>query len=190
MNIGNQKGSSLLELIISIALISVVLIFMMRLLVDLNNKETNSTFAKDNQIIRAEIIKEIESDLGEKAIIDLTDEGSSTEQLNIKFMFSDQSSSNIIVTEDKLSYTNSSGKTRNWSMKNCNLDFQKSQVKYVKDSGTNPKIYTLVINIFVYTNNEQNSASNNNLQDDITLSYVGSLKDFNKDNFNCLGNGC
>ena len=47
----NKKGSSLLELIISIALISVVMGFLVKLLVDLNNKDTNSDFAINNQVI-------------------------------------------------------------------------------------------------------------------------------------------
>ena len=58
----NNKGSTLLELIISIALISVILVFMVRLLVDLNDSETNNKYAKKNQVIRAEILRTIEND--------------------------------------------------------------------------------------------------------------------------------
>ena len=50
----NNKGSTLLELIISIALISVILVFMVRLLVDLNDSETNNKYAKKNQSLLQE----------------------------------------------------------------------------------------------------------------------------------------
>ena len=59
----NKKGTSLAEVIISIALISVVLIFMIRLLIDLNNLETNTTYARDYQINRAVILSTIGNDL-------------------------------------------------------------------------------------------------------------------------------
>ena len=69
----NNKGSTLLELIISIALISVILVFMVRLLVDLNDSETNNKYAKKNQVIRAEILRTIENDLQNKIITDIRD---------------------------------------------------------------------------------------------------------------------
>ena len=52
----NKKGVTLAEVIVSIALISVVLVFMVKLLIELNNAETNTTYAKNNQITRAEIL--------------------------------------------------------------------------------------------------------------------------------------
>ena len=45
----NKKGTSLIEVIISIALISIVLVFMIRLLIDLNNEENNNEYAVNNQ---------------------------------------------------------------------------------------------------------------------------------------------
>ena len=69
----NNKGSTLLELIISIALISVILVFMVRLLVDLNDSETNNKYAKKNQVIRAEILRTIENDLQNKIITNIRD---------------------------------------------------------------------------------------------------------------------
>ena len=59
----NKKGTTLAEVIISIALISVVLVFMIRLLIDLNNMQTNTTYATGNQVNRAEILRMIGNDL-------------------------------------------------------------------------------------------------------------------------------
>lgn len=53
----NKKGNTLIELVISIALMSVILISIVRLLVDLNNTNTNNVYAKNNQINRSEILQ-------------------------------------------------------------------------------------------------------------------------------------
>ena len=95
----NNKGSTLLELIISIALISVILVFMVRLLVDLNDSETNNKYAKKNQVIRAEILRTIENDLQNKIITDIRD-NSTTSNLIITFKFNDNKESNINVLKD------------------------------------------------------------------------------------------
>ena len=64
----NNKGMSLVEVIISIALISVVLVFMIKLLIDVNNTQTNNDYAKDNQTIRTEILRAIHNDLNTKTL--------------------------------------------------------------------------------------------------------------------------
>ena len=110
----NNKGSTLLELIISIALISVILVFMVRLLVDLNDSETNNKYAKKNQVIRAEILRTIENDLQNKIITDIRD-NSTTSNLIITFIFDCNKESNINVLKDKLTYKNTDGKTRTWT---------------------------------------------------------------------------
>ena len=80
----NNKGSTLLELIISIALISVILVFMVRLLVDLNDSETNNKYAKKNQVIRAEILRTIENDLQNKILTDIRDNSTTSNLMIIK----------------------------------------------------------------------------------------------------------
>ena len=83
----NKKGTTLAEVIISIALISVVLVFMIRLLIDLNNMETNTNFASANQMTRAEIIRMIGNDLNDLELTQVID--TSTENnLSITFNFS------------------------------------------------------------------------------------------------------
>ena len=71
----NKKGNTLIELVISIALMSVILISIVRLLVDLNNTNTNNVYAKNNQINRSEILRAIESDLNNKVLVNINDTG-------------------------------------------------------------------------------------------------------------------
>lgn len=180
----NNKGSTLLELIISIALISVILVFMVRLLVDLNDSETNNKYAKKNQVIRAEILRTIENDLQNKIITNIRD-NSTTSNLIITFKFDGNKESNINVLKDKLTYKNTDGKTRTWTLKEGYFDITQSPVDFNQDEN----IYSLIIDIQVYTTNEFNTKNNNNLLDDILVSYIGRIKDLNTFS-RCYGKGC
>lgn len=180
----NNKGSTLLELIISIALISVILVFMVRLLVDLNDSETKNKYAKKNQVIRAEILRTIENDLQNKIITNIRD-NSTTSNLIITFKFDGNKESNINVLKDKLTYKNTAGKTRTWTLKEGYFDITQSPVDFNQDEN----IYSLIIDIPVYTTNEFNTKNNNNLLDDILVSYIGRTKDLNTFS-RCYGKGC
>ena len=180
----NNKGSTLLELIISIALISVILVFMVRLLVDLNDSETNNKYAKKNQVIRAEILRTIENDLQNKILTDIRD-NSTTSNLIITFKFDGNKESNINVLKDKLTYKNTDGKTRTWTLKEGYFNITQSPVDFSQDEN----IYSLIIDIPVYTTNEFNTKNNNNLLDDILVSYIGRTIDLNTFS-HCYGKGC
>ncbi|MEG1288568.1 MAG: prepilin-type N-terminal cleavage/methylation domain-containing protein, partial [Bacilli bacterium] len=134
----NKKGTTLVELIISVALISVVLMFMFKLLIDINNDQTNNTFANKNQINRAEIIKTIETDLTNKTITKINSNGSNKTNLNINFSFSDGSTSKIIATENSFIYkskTSNNIETTNkkWTIESATLYTNSAKVYYSKD---------------------------------------------------------
>lgn len=184
----NKKGSTLLELIISIALISVVLVFLMRLLVDLNNTETNNNYAKKNQINRAEIIRVVENDLNNNTITDINATESTEDNLKIQFKFKNGKTSVIKATKDKFTYTSSDESVRTWSIDGGTIYTGKANVMYAGDE-LNDGIYTLQIDIEVHTVNDKNKLGSNNLLDDILISYIGKHKDFDK-NITCLGYDC
>lgn len=188
----NKRGSTLLELVISIALISIILIFLMRLLVDLNNTETNNVYAKDNQINRAEIIRAIENDLNYNIITNIDSKGSNKyNTLQINFTFSNNKTAKIYCNRDELMYKNSNDQIRWWKMKDARIYTDKANVSYSDDkiNEVNKRIYTLQIDIEVHTTNDKNKFGNNNLLDDILISYIGKSQDFNK-NITCLGYDC
>lgn len=162
----NKKGSSLVELVISIALMSVVLVFMMKLLVDLNNTETNNSYAKKNEVIRSEIIRVIGNDLNENILSSVsTTTGSS---LVIEFKFSN-TTSKIKIDNNTLTYTSVAGKTRKWTLKQGK--FNKSCVDY--KMGEANGLAAFEIGIQVHTSNDLNKEMNNNILDDILISYAG-----------------
>lgn len=198
----NKKGNTLIELVISIALMSVILISIVRLLVDLNNTNTNNVYAKNNQINRSEILRAIESDLNNKVLVNINDSNTKPDELIINLMFNDNTSSKVNVTKNIITYTSSNGNVRKWTMKDCSLYPGKAKVNFVSDdysTSKDDKIYTLQIDIEIHTNNEKNTYGNNNILDDILISYYGKISDLNntflnstyvKNSESCLGYEC
>lgn len=190
----NKKGTSLVELIISLALISVVLIFMVKMLLDINNSINNSNFAKNNQITRAEIIRLIENDIKDKRIEKITDESTSS-VLTIKIKFKDISNPSIIMATKSavdnpsvLTYTDSAGSTRKWTFaEGANIYIDLVRTYY---SPSSLDIYTMNLAIEVHTINDFNTVGKNNNMDDIVISYVGKKSDLTSAIPECLGNKC
>ena len=65
----NKKGITIIELIVSVALISVIMLFMYKLLADITFQKENDYFASVNQEQRIEIIDKIETTLASKTNI-------------------------------------------------------------------------------------------------------------------------
>ncbi len=180
-----SKGSSLVELIISIALIAVVLVFLVKLLVDVNDQENNSTYAKKNQVNRAEILRVISNDLNVKTIKGINDDGSTVDNLVINFLFDDGTSSKISANEDSFKYTTSDGVNRKWTIEDASLYTKNASVNFSADAN----IYTLIIDIEIHTVNDKNKLGSNNTLDDIVISYIGDVSDYNT-MISCLGDAC
>ena len=58
----NHKGFTILELLISIALISVVLLLLLKVMMSLEVINHDTSYASDDEIARTEMIKKIEQD--------------------------------------------------------------------------------------------------------------------------------
>jgi prepilin-type N-terminal cleavage/methylation domain-containing protein len=169
----NKKGVTLIELIISIALISVVMVFMYRLLININNEITNSAFAIDNQQNRLEIINTVEEDILHKALTTLTN----TNNTSITFGFDDNTSSvlSISIESNKyyITYKDTQNNTKKWEVKNA-YHHNMIYICTNKDIAQTKYLYTITIPIL--TTNDKNNLSvpsANNKLDDIEINYKG-----------------
>ena len=170
----NNKGLTLIELLISIALVSIVMGFMFKLLSDAQDARNNNSFAIENQINRNEIIKTIQNDLTSYKIEEITNEGNNI----ITFSYEDElipqneKDFNLTVSSDSISYQTMEKNKDNqlekvnkkWTMKECTL----GDIIFMTDSENN----IINIRIPVYTTNDNNSVEKNNLMDDIVIDYV------------------
>ena len=179
----NKKGFTMTELIVSIAIIAVVMIFLVNLLVDIKYDKTNELYDTKNQINRAEIIKTIQNDLDGKVITDINDTGSSSNNLVVNIITNDNDNSSHTIKTDSnhISYT-SSGKTTKWSLEKNNdetyiktSDVELKVIKCNKTDNsnltcdTNDKI--IIINIPIIVDKSKLRESNDSQMDNIILTF-------------------
>ena len=165
---------------------------------DLNNTNTNSVYAKNNEVVRSEIIRAIETDLNNYKLSNINDlsneESAGAVKINLIFK-----GRHAILTAKKntIAYKSVDGKVRKWTMKDCEVYTDKANLIFSVDEKKN--IFTLQIDIEIHTNNDKNTTGYNNLLDDILISYYGHISDLNGAFLNtkyattsnpCLGKSC
>lgn len=188
-----NKGFTLVELIISIALISIVVMFLFNLLTDVKASNNNTDFNRKNQQKRAIIIKTIQEDLTNRKLIGILNrhpnELSSNTTVNITFQFQDGETFLKIVNDGEnqyMIYDNASGREK-WNLEKQSqlTHFNTTCIKYTNslfssdlDQG---EYFYIKINIPIIVN--KNKANN---IDDLELFYIGLKKDLTeqqKENF-------
>ena len=193
----NKKGFTMTELIVSIAIIAVVMIFLVNLLVDIRYDKKNELYDTKNQINRAEIIKTIQNDLDGKIIkditdtkIDSTDTGSDSNNLVVNIITDDDDNSNHIIKADSNHiYYISNNKTTKWSLeKNNDETYIKTsdvELKVIKCSETeDPKLTTdnsekkcdsndkiIILNIPIIVDKSKLRENNDSQMDNIILTF-------------------
>lgn len=172
----NKKGFTMTELIVSIAIIAVVMIFLVNLLVDIRYDKKNELYDTKNQINRAEIIKTIQNDLDGKIITDITD-GSYSNNLVVNIKTDDNSTHTIQADNNHISYISSSGKITKWSLeKNNDETYIKTsdvKLKVIKcpnlTCDSNDKI--IIINIPIIVDKSKLRENNDSQMDNIILTF-------------------
>ena len=191
----NKKGFTMTELIVSIAIIAVVMIFLVNLLVDIRYDKKNELYDTKNQINRAEIIKTIQNDLDGKIIkditdteIDSTDTGSDSNNLVVNIITDDNSNHIIKADSNHIYYTSNNKKTK-WSLeKNNDETYIKTsdvELKVIKCSETdNSKLTTdnskikcdpndkiIILNIPIIVDKSKLRENNDSQMDNIILTF-------------------
>lgn len=137
----NKKGMTLLEIIISIALISVVMLFLFSLLNDIQYESKHSSYAKDFLVSRATIIKDVEEDILNNNITNVMQVSAGEGKVNLNFFRDDTSLMSIEVESKKITYKNAVGEKESFSLSNDNDEevFDVANIKIDSYAGT--KIY-------------------------------------------------
>lgn len=171
----NKRGITLIELIISIALISIVIVFLFQLLVDVKNSDNKIDYAKEFQQQRAVIIKNIQEDFLNNKLVNMRDHSVfSAEGTKIAFAFSNSKSSELSVTKDTIEYKNIAGVKEVWKLKDnrsfdCLLPYN---VIGYNEEHLDQKNYSISITIPL-----QIKSKNENVMDDLQIFYLGKKED-------------
>ncbi len=170
----NNKGVTIVELLVTVALLSVVLMFLYNLLSSVTFEKDNDYIANSNQANRIDIINTFERDLllDNDVSIDTTNTNDTILVLN----GTNNTKIYIIkVTDDTLTYysdyNDDSCVPQKWKIKGGTLGIVKCETKGGESTSTDVVEIT-ECTIPVYTNNVNNSKDNNNTLDDITFSFI------------------
>lgn len=98
----NKKGMTLVEVIISVGLISVVMLFLFNLLLDMQYENSHASYLKENQVNRATIIKTVEEDLMNNTLNNVRIERNASNSI-IRFDFT-TFVTELTVMKDRISY--------------------------------------------------------------------------------------
>lgn len=121
-----KRGITLIEFVVSVALVAVVMVFLFNMLVDIQYNSTHGSYANDNQLNRASIVRAVMNDFTNLGLIGLVDSSTNSE-LRLTFRFQNGSSKTFALSEKSVLYGN-----ERWSLKSSNqrTNYQKNCVIY------------------------------------------------------------
>jgi len=186
----NNKGITLIELIISISLISIVLIFLFSLLVDVRHSDNQIDYDRKNQQKRAIIIKRVQDDLlNEEYMLTRINNENKRE---LQFVFdTPNGESNVTTTlevnEKYIKYTDLTGNTEKWlldsevSSYSICIDYDSpSLYNEAQDSELGDyEFFAFKIRIPLLLERQKSTGSEykNNVIDDLEFFYIGKVND-------------
>lgn len=137
----NKKGFTLMEIIVSVALLSIVMLLLFQLMIDLEYEDNHSSFAKDNQIKRATIIKRVEKDLMDKGL-SLVSLNKTSDYATLTFKYSNNTDSSVVVYENKISY---GGET--WLLESDGATYDFNNILITTYPNDNNKLCSFILNV-------------------------------------------
>lgn len=158
----NKRGVTILELLISISMISIVILLLIKVMFSLEQINNNSNYASQDEIARTEIMKLMEDDF-----LALKLNGIAFEREQIQFYYG-EASKTLILENDKIIYdgTTYSLNSKNASYSSCvNYSYLELDDDY----------YFIKLTIPVLISGE-----NTTIHDDITLTYLGLKNEFSQ----------
>lgn len=158
----NKKGITVIEIVISIGLISVVMLFLFNLLIDMQFEDAHSNFAKDNQLNRGTIIKTVQEDFLDLTLRDVAVSGSGSSRRITFTFYNAPTTKTLDVYEDSITYNG-----ERWNIED---DFYFDLEHIVKITSTSDKYRFFKVVIPVINNLEDA-----NVIDDIEFFFVGTL---------------
>ena len=187
----NNKGVTIVELLVSLALLSVVLMFLYNLLSNVTFEKNTDFIANANQANRIDIINTIEHDLLNDNDISIDESQTKVTRLVLK------GTKNYIIsiTENTLVYYVNNDIQNTWKIKGgklgeincentlggtttsdniteCKSDSYNTPIVCTDNVTSLDSIKITECTIPVYTTNVDNSKENNNTLDDITFSFI------------------
>lgn len=178
----NKRGITLVEFIVSLALVAMVMLFLFNLLLDVQYASKNGGFAKDNQMNRASILRSVMDDFNNLGLVGLEDASTSEEELKLVFSFRDSTTKTLTVEQKKIKYGDEV-----WSMKSSNknavydtncIPYHFTEQADVCNGEECSDYFSVHIRIPVSISNHTE-----NIMDDLDFFYIGKRSEIDDINF-------
>ena len=154
----NNKGVTLVEILVSVALIALVMVFLFNILASLKTEDSLNSDRNNDSLNRATITRLIQNDLTQNKLTTVksctSPSGSVCLELN---------GNKLIVAQNYIVYKN-----EKWNLGSIKLDTTNYKLCKKEEKKDNEHVYSLFTLTFPYTNND-NSKRNY----DFEISYVG-----------------
>ena len=111
----NKKGLTLVELIFSLALISIIMVFIFNLLGDLKTEDSLSKTRSEDSLTRSTVINLIQNDFIKLGLYRWSSCNQSGSLICISFTFKDNTTKNLHVYEDFIAY-GAPGMMEKWTL--------------------------------------------------------------------------
>lgn len=169
----NKSGVTIIELLISVSMISVVILLLVKVMFSLNNINNDETYASQDEIKRTEIIKNIENDFLKLKLNGLTI--TDNENTTLSFSF-ENGFKNLKMYKDKIIYDK---ETFSLNSKNATYSLCPEYSYHELEND----YYLIKISIPVLIDGK-----NTTINDDLIFSYIGLKNDVTNfiESFNCL----
>lgn len=161
----NNKGVTIIELLVSVALVSVVLMFLYNLLSNVTFEKTTDFIASTNQANRIDIITTIENDLILDNDVELVESQATSQKVVMK---GKNGQYQIVITDDTLKYSVKGVLQNTWKIKGGKF----GDIECISEGDKTKVIQITQCTIPVYTTNVNNKKDNNNTLDDIIFSFI------------------
>ncbi len=161
----NNKGVTIIELLVSVALVSVVLMFLYNLLSNVTFEKTTDFIASTNQANRIDIITTIENDLILDNDVELVESQTTSRKVVMK---GKNGQYQIVITDDTLKYSVKGVLQNTWKIKGGKF----GDIECISEGDKTKVIQITQCTIPVYTTNVNNKKDNNNTLDDIIFSFI------------------
>ena len=137
----DKKGFTLMEIIVSVALLSIVMLLLFQLMIDLEYEDSHSSFAKDNQIKRATIIKRVEKDMMDKGL-SLVSLNKASDYATLTFKYNNNTDGSVVVYENKISY---GGET--WVLESDGATYDFNNILITTYPNDDNKLCSFILNV-------------------------------------------
>lgn len=148
----NKKGMTLMEVLVSLVLISIVMIFVVNLLADLKNEGILSNKRNEDTLTRASLINVIEADLidSENYLVTFKKNCDQKNSRNTKtcyeFVYKNNTSKYLYVSDIFIAYGTSSNMEK-WDLNYGNYDIDNITINYVGGKSGSQEPSALAIHI-------------------------------------------